>query len=327
MSYQELIVMDSEKASLMDSAPNGAVWAHATHVQGLRYANDGKTILIATSLKTITPNTNEASWSTAQKESGSYSVLLDKPAAATDGSTHLQFTPVPGLTLNDLQEAMTDGSPEWSFNHYCQALNANFVQFEFRFEDPGSDGWLEVTAVPLQGYLGTAAWVPEPLDDTTLCGFGGNTPDGSSVFEWGPLTAMGGLLVAVNAAWDTAETGEVATNYLLERIRLELWEAAPQRTAYVDTIIIDGVAYAVEPGMAGAQLSKPVPIVTLTFVTYRDSYGRIETLAPTVGAEQSTIVGPLLPVLFNDSDSYIKFEPSLADIEVAYRIIRVSNPS
>ncbi|GAF91177.1 unnamed protein product, partial [marine sediment metagenome] len=57
MSYQILTVQDSVKAGLMDAVPivdgnfltaRGDVWVFGTHIQGLRYANDGKTILIAT---------------------------------------------------------------------------------------------------------------------------------------------------------------------------------------------------------------------------------------------------------------------------------------
>ncbi|GAG44242.1 unnamed protein product, partial [marine sediment metagenome] len=105
------------------------------------------------------------------------------------------------------------------------------------------------------------------------------------------------------------------------------WEAVLARTAYVDDVVIDGVAYDIEPGMLGGQLSKPTPLRTLTFVAHRDIYGRVETLAPTVGAEQSLMVGPLLPALWNDSDGYVKFEPSAGDSSVCYRVIRVSNPS
>ena len=324
MAYQILPVASAVKAGIVDSDSRGAVWDNVSSTQGLRFPNDGRTILIAESV--IAPTHSYAEWSVAQKQAGSYSVLLTKLGTDAMRSTHLQFTPTAGLTLNDFQEAITDATPEWSFYHFCSAVLANFVQMEFRFEDPGSDGWLEVTCVPLQAYLGTAAWVKETLAGADVCGFGGNTPDGSSVFEWGPLTALSGLLVAVNAAWNTAESGEVATNYLLERVRLELWEP-DARTAYVDTIVIDGVTYAVEPGLAGAKLGPNTPGVTLTFVVNRDSYGRTETLAPIVGAEQSLIVGPLLPALFNDGDGYTKFKPGTTGLTVRYSAIRVANPS
>ncbi len=343
MSYQELIVVDSVKEGLMDStvpSPRGDAWVFGTHAQGLRYANDGKTILIATSLKAIAPGGyDEATWSTAQAHgaagTGIYSALLDKPAAAVAGSCHVQFTPTTRLTLQDLEDAIATGGagaldPEWSFWYHLFNAAGNYVQWEFRFEDPGSDAWLEVTALPLQGNPGGAPgpWTQAILTGAMLAGSGGNTPDGSGVFLWPPGT-LTNLETLVEAGWEAAEpgTGAATANYLLERVRLELWEAAPVRNAYVDDVVIDGVAYDIEPGMAGGQLSKPTPLVTLTFVAYRDIYGRTETLAPVVGAEQSVMVGPLLPALFNDSDGYVKFEPSAGDSEVTYRVIRVSNPS
>lgn len=336
MSYQVIPVVDAIKAKLVASAMEGGivdsdsrapVWDNTSHTQGLRFANDGKTILIARS--TIAPTHSYATWSVTQKQAGSYSALLTKLGTDGDRSTHLQIVPTAGLTLNDLQEAITDATPEWSFYHYLASGDGvqNGPQFEFLFEDPDSHGWLEVTCVGLQGYTGTDAWVKEALAGATLCGFGGQTPDGSSVFEWGPLTALTGLLAAVNAAWDTAESGEVATNYLLERVRVELWELAA-RTAYIDTIVLDGVAYAVEPGLAGAKLgnaaqSGNTPSVTLAFVEVRDKYGRTESLAPIVGAEQSLIIGPFLPELFNDDDGYAKFKPDTTGLTVRYSAVRV----
>lgn len=343
MSYQELVVMDSVKAGLMDTIPvvgtfenaSGDVWDSGTHIQGLRYPNDGKTILIASNMKTITGNTNEASWADVQAQAGTYSALLDKPAAATDGSTHLQFTPTVRLTFQDLVDAIATGGagaldPEWSFYYYLTNVAGNYVQYEFRFEDPGSDAWLEVTALPLQADPGgiPGPWTPAILTGAMLVGSGGNTPDGSGVFLWPPGT-LANLETLVVAGWEAAEvgTGAATADYILKRVRLELWEAAPARLCYVDTAVLDGVAHGIEPGMLGGQLSKPVVAVTLTFVAHRDIYRRIETLAPIVGAEQTLIVGPLLPALFNDSDGYVKFEPSLGDVEVSYRVIRVSNPS
>ena len=332
MAYQTIPIAVAVKEGLVDSDSRGVVWDNTTYTQGLRFLNDGRVILIAES---VVPATHSyATWSTAQKQAGSYSALLTKLGTDAARSTHLQFTPASGLTLNDFQEAITDIAPEWSFYHYLASGDGvqNGPQFELRFEEVASQvrgpghGWLEVTCVPLQGYTGTDAWVKETLAGADFCGFGGQTPDGSSVFEWAPLTALSGLLVAVNAAWDTAESGEVATTYPLTRVRVELWEAAA-RTAYIDTIVIDGTTYAIEPGLAGAKLGPTTPGVTLNFVDVKDSFGRLETLAPVVGAEQSLIVGPLLPALFNDISGYTHFKPDTTGLTVRYSAVRVTNPS
>lgn len=325
MAYQEIPIVEAVKAGIVDLRSRGVVWDNATYTQGLQFLNDGKTILIARSV--IPPTHSYAEWSVVQKQAGNYSALLTKLGTDAERSTHVQFTPAVGLTLNDLQEAIDAATPEWSFYHFLASGDGvqNGPQIEFRFEDPNSDAWLEVTCVPLQGYTGTDAWVKEVLAGADLCGFGGNTPDKSSIFEWGPLTALSGLLVAVNAAWDSAESGKVATQYLLERVRIELWEAAA-RTAYIDTVVIDGVTYSLEPGLAGVKLGPNTPGVTLAFIAIRDRYGRTETLAPVVGAEQSLAVGPLLGILFNDVGK-VKFKPDTTGLTVRYTAVRVADPT
>ena len=190
-----------------------------------------------------------AAWNStaATVKHGSYSVKLAELATGDAGSTHLQFIPASGITVSDFQEAITDVTPDWSFWHYLSADTANWVQFELRFEDPDSTGWLEITAVPQQNTLGTAAWLETTLAKATTAGFGGNTPDGTSVFDWSPLTALSVILADVNTAWDSAETGKTVNAYELERVRLELWEISPARTCYVDDVTIDGTLYEIEP--------------------------------------------------------------------------------
>jgi len=116
---------------------------------------------------------------------------------------------------------------------------------------------------------------------------------------------------------------------VLDRIRIELWEAAPARTTYIDTVVIDGTAYAVEPGMAGAKLRNDATVTTLAFVDVRDKFGRFETLSPTIGPVQSIMVGPLLPSLFNDSSGYVRFLPDAhpaAATTLFYSVVRVGDP-
>jgi len=331
MSYQVLPITKTVKEGILDSISKGAVWDDTTYTQGLKFLNDGHVILIARS--EIAPLQDTAVWSTAQHDVGEYSALLTKSGAGADVSTHLEFTPNETITLNDLAEAIDDAAPAWSFRHFSQAVAGNFAQVEFRFVHPslkklGTDhGWLEVTCLPLQGITGSGAWATATLAAATGFGFGGHTPDGTSVFEWGAHT-LANLLTDINAAWDTAESGETATAYVLDRIRIELWETLPARTSYIDTVVIDGVAYPVEPGMAGAKLRNDATVTTLNFVDVRDKFGRFETLAPTVGPEQSTIVGPLLPALFNDSSGYVRFLPDAhpaAATTLFYSAIRVGD--
>jgi len=183
-----------------------------------------------------------AEWSTTQKQAGSYSAKLYKAGSGDPGSTHFQMVPPTGITLAAWTIGIAAG--HYSFYHWLQAITANWVQMEFRFEDPNSDAWAEITWAGLQSALGTGAWVLQTLLDADLGGYGGVGETGTSFFNWGPLTAMSGMEGAING--EGAVTN--ASDWILERVRLELWEATPERTCYVDTITINNVAYTIEPG-------------------------------------------------------------------------------
>ena len=191
-------------------------------------------------------STGTAAWDSATVKCGSYSVELAELGTGTAGSTHVQFIPASGLTVSDFQDAITDTTPKWSFYHNLRAVTANWVQFELRFEDPDTTGWLEITAVPLQNTLGTTLWVEETLVAATPAGYGGNTPDGSSVFDWTLANDLTTVLADLNVLWNAAETGKTVTAYELSRVRLELWENGA-RTCYVDDVTIDGTTYEIEP--------------------------------------------------------------------------------
>lgn len=338
MAYQILSIVNAIKAGLIDLDSKRVVWDNTTSAQGLKFLNDGKTILIARSEEGVAQG--NATWDTGSSHTAPYSVLLAKGAADADGSIHLQFTPnYAVLTVQDLQDAITTGaggnlSPIWSFWRDEQAVAANFAQMEFRFEDPLSEGWLEVTLLPRQGSAGGGGWVNEVIAGTCEYGYGGNTPNGTGVFVWTPpLDAIyPDMLDDINTVWTASEQGEAVTTYVLTRVRLELWEGAPQRTSGIDDVVIDGHTYAIEPGLVGAEIGPNTVITTLEFVEVRDRYGRTEVLAPILGASQELIVGPLLPVLFNDSSGYTRFKPMSAGaaqtgVDFKYVAIRVGDPT
>lgn len=181
-----------------------------------------------------------AAWDMGETKYGNYSVKLINASSASYNA--VDFVPDTGITLADFQAAIIATTPEYSFWHHFSV--ANGPQFELTFEDPSSDGWLEITAVGLQ-HAGTGAWVKEILAGATPAGFGGNTPDTSSVFEWGTLTSLSDIEAAVNTAWNTAETGTDASDYVLTLVQVELWENIV-RTCYIDDITIAGVKYEVE---------------------------------------------------------------------------------
>jgi len=206
------------------------------------------------------PNDALAEWSTEQRHVGSYSAKLYKGGSGNAGSTHVQLIPPTGITLANFTTGIAAG--HYSFYHHSSAVTGNFAQFEFRFEDPNSDAWAEITAVSLQGHTGAAAWVQELLLDADTCGYGGVGELGASFFNWGPLTALDSVEAAVNGEGAV----DNASDWILARVRVELWEATPERTTYIDSVVVNNVTYAIEPGATtpGLSLSSPYTDVGYT---------------------------------------------------------------
>jgi len=206
------------------------------------------------------PNDAIAEWASDQYHAGDYSVKLYKDGTGDAGSTHLEIIPPAGTTMT----LWTAGIATNSFWHRRSAVNANWVQMEFRFEDPNSEAWAEITAVPQQTELGNEVWAQEALVAADLTyGYGGHTELGTAFFEWGLATAGN----AIEAAISALDAGACAPeDWILTRVRLELWEAAPERTVYVDTVEIMGVTYTIEPGgtAPGISLSSPYTEVGYT---------------------------------------------------------------
>ncbi len=203
------------------------------------------------------PNNARAEWSTIQQYAGSRSVKLYKAGSGNAGSTHLQITPPTAQTLT----AFVDDPTDYSFWYWYSVVTGNFVQFELRFEDPDSDAWVEVTVVPHQTTLGTGAWLQKSLAGSDLCGIGGVSELGVSFFDWDLSTSITTLITDIDAAAAGVDSGP----WTLRRVRLELWEAEPERTAYIDSVELDGVVYTVEPGGTAPAMSLSSPYVTVGY--------------------------------------------------------------
>ena len=203
------------------------------------------------------PNNALAEWSTIQQYAGTQSVKLSKGGSGNAGSTHVQFNVATrGITMTQWTNAIITNS----FYHHANAVTGNFAQYEFRFEDPDSDAWVEITAVPLQTYLGTNAWVQTTLADNTPSGYGGVDEVGLSIFNWAlaDLSNQQGVIEGVT-------TGGDCSNWILSRIRLELWEAEPERTQYIDSVEVMGITYTIEPGGTAPALSLSSPFEELGY--------------------------------------------------------------
>ncbi len=193
-----------------------------------------------------------AAWSTAQHHTGSSSVLLTHDATNV-GSDYVQFVPATGVTLADLGGA--DGTPDWSWYHYTPATQTNWSQIELRFTQPGGDAdiVLDVTAMPLQNYLGTAAWVKQSLVQATtgLLYYGTDAAGHSYSWETGSGSGKGGdgvlktvadIITAIKDNTVETDSNAVLDALVLTRVRVELWEAGT-RACYIDDITIDGTTY------------------------------------------------------------------------------------
>ena len=66
----------------------------------------------------------------------------------------------------------------------------------------------------------------------------------------------------------------------------------------------------------------------ITFTAIDDKFGRTETLAPAPGSSKTSIIGPFLPELWNDSSGLIKFKPAAGGLATdIYLAVKVANPS
>ena len=214
---------------------------------------DSENVLVGVAALAIRePNDALADWSTVQKYAGDHSVKLYKGGSGDAGSTHLELSfPTPSITLTAFVADPTD----YSFWYHYSAVTGNFVQFELKFEDPDSDAWAEVTVVPHQNTLGIAAWLQKALALTDKVGWGGVGELGASFFDWDLGTTIATIITDMDLDAAVTDCGP----WLLKRVRLELWEATPERTAYVDSLEVDGTVYTVEPGgtVPGLSLSSP----------------------------------------------------------------------
>ncbi len=203
------------------------------------------------------PNDAIAEWSTVQQFAGDWSAKLYKGGSGNAGSTHVQFNVAArGITMTAWTAAVITNS----FYHHCSAVTGNFTQYEFRFEDPDTDAWVEITAVPLQTYLGTNAWVQTTLADNSPSGYGGVDEAGLSIFNWtlADLNLQQGVIEGVTTDGDCA-------NWILSRIRLELWETEPVRTCYIDSVEVMGITYTIEPGGTAPALSLSSPFTEVGY--------------------------------------------------------------
>ena len=209
------------------------------------------------------PNDAIAEWDDAHAYAGTYAAKLYKSGTGDAGSTHLQIIPPTGETLANW--TIGAAASEYTWWYYYEATTANWVQTEFRFEDPtaGSEGWVEITCVPHQGHLGTAGWLQYDLATDPVVGFGGWGEDGigDAFFDWD----LGDTVSTVEATINGLATVDNASDWILTRVRFELWEAAPERSAWIDSVVLNNVAYTIEPGGTAPAMSFSSPFTEVGY--------------------------------------------------------------
>lgn len=196
------------------------------------------------------PNDAIAEWSEPGYLLLPQSAKLLKTGTGDPGSTHVQFIPPTGITF-----ATAMGNPgHYGFVDNRQVLaGANWCQMELRFEDANSVGWVEVTFMGFQGQPGTGLWLPRVIASggaTTMCG--GHDENGVGFFEpvlddWDDIQGV------VNGLVDDAD------DWILERVRVELWEPTPARYCYIGQVTIGNIPYEVTPGGTGPGMSLGSP--------------------------------------------------------------------
>ena len=205
------------------------------------------------------PSGAKAEWSDEQAYVGSYSAKLSKPAIeGSYGSTHIQFTADGNAAVQTIQD-FEDQLLEWGYAHFRElGTEAMYWEgMELRFEDPNSDSWVDITTTAAV-VLGTGVWLARDLADTDTCYYGGWSELDGSFSNFAPA-AISGITAAVGGSAPLQNAVTAITTWRLTRVRLELWETVWDRHVYIDSVVIDGVVYAIEPGAATAALRLGAP--------------------------------------------------------------------
>lgn len=196
------------------------------------------------------PAENRAEWSDEQSHTGNHSVKLSKGGLGNAGSTNVQITAsgnAAAQRITDFEGCAADWG-WWYFREIIAAGSTYWTQMELRFEDPNSDSWVDITVQVDVAGAGTGVWTQRTLTaGVDVCGFGGWSELDGSWSNWAPALISGVSALIAGLAPNQDGVSPV-DNWLLTRIRLELWESNHARYVYVDDIEIDSVTYTLEPG-------------------------------------------------------------------------------
>jgi len=195
-----------------------------------------------------------AAWSTTQKQVGSYSAKLTKDSGGGAGSTYVQFVPTLSTAITVADVTTLGASGDWSFWYWLEdTANDWGAQMELKFEDPDSDGYVDITIMPLQAALSPVleTWTEETMvaaDKDAWCYYGIDPTDGTAfnACSNANVAAISTIPAAIDLEGAMTAGGDSAVTWVLARVRMELWEDLA-RTNYIDDVTINDVVYALEP--------------------------------------------------------------------------------
>ena len=187
---------------------------------------------------------NEATWSTEQAATGSYSVKLDY---ASGDNCYAEFVPATGITMSDLDSIVE----EWSYWYYSVTQTTGGPNMELLFTEPGynpGDGWgrAEVN-VQVEVNFTADVWAEEDaVTNATVYTYFYDPTDGTEAnigLSPGPFYTLGTTLAAIDADAVMTAAGDSAADWELTRVRMEVGWGGPARVCYIDDVTIDGVTY------------------------------------------------------------------------------------
>lgn len=213
------------------------------------------------------PNDAIAEWDSENHQAGSYSAKLTKTGSGNAGITSLTVVP-PGITF-----AAWDGdmniAARYTFYYLHQlGVTGNYIGIGFRFDDPDSDnGHIEISAVPFHNHAGLGIWTNYDFEaaapaGTPFVGYYGENEVGTRIDSW----ALTATTKTIKGIVDTACIDGDADNWVLTKVFFSLYESSPARYACIDTLVLAGTPYTVEPGgtAPGMSLSSPFTDVGYT---------------------------------------------------------------
>lgn len=212
-----------------------------------------KNVLVGVAVLEVGTPDSRGEFSTEIVKSGkTYAAKLSKAGpdvGAYYGSTGVEFKPTLAQSALKISHLVALANT-WGWWHYYDdrmVVNTYKEMGEYYFEDPNSEAWVAVGTQQLAiGEAGTQAWNVNALSSGDMCGINGWSPGVGAFSDWS-LKALSALVSTIQ---DKATDISNAADWVLKRVRIELYESSPARSVYIDDVYLEGQAYSMEPGQA-----------------------------------------------------------------------------